>query len=157
MVWGAIGWDWKSLLIFMVKEEGRKGIYSQAYLNQVLEPVIFPFQALLSDEQKQEQHFMEDGLKVYKGKARLPCLNYGVRGFNQPPSSPDLNLIEKVQRWMKDEINKLNTVPLTLKDLKEVLQELWSEVDLKEWRYLTYCLTYKLKDVIKVKGMAIVY
>jgi hypothetical protein len=79
-----------------VKEEGRKGVCSQAYLNQVLEPVIFPFWALLTDKQKQEWYFIEDGLKVYKGKARLLCLNHGVCGFNWPPSSPDLNLIEKV-------------------------------------------------------------
>jgi hypothetical protein len=64
---------------------------------------------------------MEDGLKVHKGHARLPCLNHGVCGFDWPPSSPDLNPIEKVWRWMKNEINKLNTVPLTLVNLKEVL------------------------------------
>ena len=100
---------------------------------------------------------MEDGSKVHKGKARLPCLNYGVRGFNWPPSSPDLNPIEKVWRWMKDEINKLDTVPLTIEDLKEVLQELWSEMDPKEWRYLTHCLTCKLEDVIDYKGMATIH
>ena len=100
---------------------------------------------------------MEDGSRVHKGKARLPRLNNGVRGFNQPPSSPDLNLIKKVQRQIKNEINKLNTVPLTIKDLKEVLQELWSEVDLKEWRYLTHRLTCKLEDVIDCKGMATVH
>jgi hypothetical protein len=61
---------------------------------------------------------------VHKGKARLPRLNHGVRGFDWPPSSPDLNPIEKIWRWIKDEINKLNTIPLTIKDLKEVLQEL---------------------------------
>jgi hypothetical protein len=33
---------------------------------------------------------------VHKGKARLPRLNHGVRGFDWPPSSPDLNPIEKV-------------------------------------------------------------
>ena len=75
---------------------------------------------------------MEDGSKVHKGKARLPRLNHSVHGFNQPPSSPDLNPIEKVQRQMKNKINKLDTVPLTIEDLKEVLQELWSEVDPKE-------------------------
>jgi hypothetical protein len=32
MVWGAIGWDWKSLLVFLVKEEGKEGICSGAYL-----------------------------------------------------------------------------------------------------------------------------
>jgi hypothetical protein len=157
MVWGAIGWDWKSPLIFMVKEEGRKGVCSQAYLNQVLEPVIFPFWASLTDEQRQEWHFIEDGSKVHKGKARLPRLNHGVRGFNWPPSSPDLNPIEKVWRWMKDEINKLDTVPLTIENLKEVIQELWSEVDPKEWRYLTHRLTCKLEDVIDCKGIATIH
>ena len=41
MVWGAIGWDWKSPLILLIKEKGMRGIYSKAYLNQVLEPVVF--------------------------------------------------------------------------------------------------------------------
>jgi hypothetical protein len=66
----------------MVKEEGRKGVCSHAYLNQVLKPVIFAFWALLTDEQKQEWYFMEDRSKVHKGKARLPRLNHGVRGFD---------------------------------------------------------------------------
>jgi hypothetical protein len=87
----------------------------------VLKPIIFPFWALLTDKQKQEWHFIEDSAKVYKGKARLPYLNYSVYSFNWPPSSPNLNPIKKIWRWMKDEINKLNIIPLTIKDLKEVL------------------------------------
>jgi hypothetical protein len=42
MVWGAIGWDWKSPLILLTKEKGMRGICSKVYLNQVLEPVVFP-------------------------------------------------------------------------------------------------------------------
>jgi hypothetical protein len=87
----------------------------------VLEAVVFPFYDKLLDEQKEEFIFMEDGSKVYKGKARLPCLNRGIRGFNWPPSSLDLNLIEKIWRWMKNEIIKLETVPTTIEDMKEVL------------------------------------
>jgi hypothetical protein len=34
---------------------------------------------------------------------------------------------------MKHEISKLEAVPTTVEDMKEVLQELWSEVDPKEW------------------------
>jgi transposase len=157
MVWAAIGWDWKSLLIFLVKEPGRKGICSQAYLNQVLEAVVFPFYNQLSDKQKEEFIFMEDGAKVHKGKARLPCLNRGICGFDWPPSSPDLNPIEKIWRWMKNEITKLEIVPTTIEDIKEVLQELWNEVDPKEWRYLTERLTVKLESVIDSKGMATVH
>jgi hypothetical protein len=49
MIWGAIKWDWKSLLIFLTKEKGMRGICSKVYLNQVLEPVVFPWLDTLSE------------------------------------------------------------------------------------------------------------
>jgi hypothetical protein len=64
---------------------------------------------------------MEDRSKVHKGKARLPRLNRGIRGLDWPPSSLDLNPIKKIWRWMKNEINKLETVPMTKEDMMEVL------------------------------------
>ena len=100
---------------------------------------------------------MEDSAKVHKGKARLPRLNCGICKFNQLPSSLDLNPIEKIQRQMKNEITKLKIVPMSVKDIKEVLQELWNEVDPKEQQYLTERLTVKLKDIINSKGIATVY
>jgi len=48
---------------------------------------------------------------------------------------------------MKHEITKLPNPP-TIESLKQVLQELWDQVDPKEWRYLTERLTCKLEDVI---------
>ena len=84
--------------MFLVKEPGRKGICSQAYLNQVLEAVVFPYYNKLSAKQKAEFRFIEDGAKVHVRKARLPCLNRGIRRFDWPPSSPDLNSIEKIWR-----------------------------------------------------------
>lgn len=39
---------------------------------------------------------MEDGAKIHKGAAKLPRKLRGLRGFDWPPSSPDLNPIEKV-------------------------------------------------------------
>jgi hypothetical protein len=66
----------------LVKEPGKKGIYSIAYLNQVLKAVIFLFYNTLTDKQKAEFIFIEDRAKIHKGKARLPCLNQGIRGFD---------------------------------------------------------------------------
>jgi transposase len=60
---------------------------------------------------------MEDGAKVHKGKARLPRLNKGIRGFKWPPSSPDLNPIEKVWRWMKHKITMLPNPPTSIPEL----------------------------------------
>jgi hypothetical protein len=39
---------------------------------------------------------MEDGAKIHKGHAILPRRLKGLRGFNWPPSSPNLNPIEKI-------------------------------------------------------------
>ena len=100
---------------------------------------------------------MEDGAKVHKGKARLWRLEHGIRGFDQPPSSPDLNPIEKVWRQMKNDITKLEATPTSIKEIIKVLQEFWNDVDLKEWRYLIERLIYKIKDVIECKGIATIY
>jgi hypothetical protein len=104
MVWGAIGWDWKSPLILLTKKEGIRGICSKAYLEQVLEPVVFLWFDTFSKQQKKEFYFMEDGSEVHKGFAKLSCQLKDLRGFKWLPSSPDLNLIEKIWRWIKNEI-----------------------------------------------------
>jgi transposase len=90
----------------------------------VLKPVIFPWFDSLTAEQKKEFMFMEDGLKIHARMAKLPCKLRGLRGFDWPPSSPDLNLIEKIWRWMKNKITKLEAVPTLIEDIKEVLTEL---------------------------------
>ena len=121
MVQGAIGQDQKSPLVFLVKELGKKGVYSIAYLNQVLNPVIFPQFNSLSVKQKEEFLFIEDRAKIHKGIVKLSRKLRGLRRFNQPPSSPNLNLIKKIWQQMKNEITKLETVPTLIKDIKEVL------------------------------------
>ena len=65
MIWGAIGWDYKSPLIFLEKLPGWKGVCSKVYLEQVLKPIVF----LLFDSLRPEYIFMEDRSKVHKGKA----------------------------------------------------------------------------------------
>ncbi|KAF4626473.1 hypothetical protein G7Y89_g11686 [Cudoniella acicularis] len=108
----------------------RKG---KATKKKLLEPadiqrVIRPHYVYLGPDQKEKFIFMEDGAKVHKGAARLWRLNHGIKGFDWPPSSPDLNPIEKVWRWMKHEITKLESVPTSKEDMKEVLRGLWKEV-----------------------------
>lgn len=109
-----MGWDYKSLLVFLKKLPSRKGVCSKAYLEQVLKPIVFP----LFDTLGPEYIFIEDGSKVYKGKARLPQLEHSIRKFDWPPSSPDLNLIERVWRYMKEKLKQLPYVVTTKAELK---------------------------------------
>jgi hypothetical protein len=76
----------------MEKLLGQKGICFRAYLEQILEPIIFPLFEILG----LDYIYMENRSKIYKGKARLPHLEHGVYGFNWPFSSPDLNFIKKI-------------------------------------------------------------
>ena len=68
--------------MFLEKKEGKKGICSQAYLEQVLEGVMFPLYDSVEDDKRESMIFMEDGAKVHQGKARLPRLEKGIRGFD---------------------------------------------------------------------------
>ena len=68
--------------MFLKREEGKKGIYSTAYTNQVLNRVIRPYYDSLTEEQKEKFIFIEDGAKVHQGKARLWRLNKGIKGFD---------------------------------------------------------------------------
>ena len=81
VVWGALGWNFKSPLVFLTKEEGMRGICSAAYLRQVLEEVVFPYYASLDEDQKGEFIFIEDGSKVHKGKAQLLSLRRELEGL----------------------------------------------------------------------------
>jgi transposase len=75
----------------------------------------------LFDQLGLEYIFIEDGSKVHAGNARLLRLQHGIRGFFWPPSSLDLNPIEKVWRWMKEELKKL---PYVLKNKEDMCREL---------------------------------
>ncbi|KUJ17235.1 uncharacterized protein LY89DRAFT_585777, partial [Mollisia scopiformis] len=82
---------------------------------------------------------------------------HGIRGFNWPPSSPDLNLIEKVWRWIKEELKKLPYVLKSKEDLKRELQKLWDRVDSRDFRPYIERLTCKIEDVIAVRGLATIH
>ena len=153
MVWDALGWGFKSPLVFLEREEGAKGITSKAYLHQVLEPIIFN----MLDGCEQEFIFMEDGAKIYKGVAKLPKISKGIRTFDWPPSSPDLNPIEKVWRWMKFRLSQMETFPTTVNELKGVLQSLWDELDPTTFLPEIERMPQKVKEVIKQRGMATKY
>lgn len=110
----AICWGYKSLLVFFEKLSGWKGVCSKAYLEQVLKPIVFPLFNTLG----LEYIFMEDWSTVYKWKAKITASGTRIRGFNWPPSLPDLNPIERVWRYMKEESKKLPYVVTTKAELK---------------------------------------
>ena len=102
--------------------------------------------------------FMEDGAKIHLGAAKKTRKDLGIIGFDfWPPSSPDLNPIEKVWRWMKHEITKLEIFPTTLEALRVEVQRLWDEMDPCKFIPTIESMPKKMREVKKQKGMATKY
>ena len=129
MVFGGIGFDYKSPLVFMSKTEGNKGINSKNYRDQVLIPVLTPAMAELT-EFGERRILMEDGAKIHQGFARTYRLQQDWETLSPwPPSSPDFNPIEKVWRWIKQQISNTFPFPTSIEDLKAAVQRLWDQMD----------------------------
>lgn len=78
MVWGAIGWGFKSKLVFLQREHGKKGIDSWDYASQVLKTVVGP---LLEAIEEEDTIFMEDEAKIHMGKAKEVRKRLNIKGF----------------------------------------------------------------------------
>lgn len=156
MIWGAIGYGFKSKLVFLKKSEGHRGIDSQAYADQVLSAVVIPLLEGL-EEHKDDILFMEDGAPIHKRYATKVRLGAGIHGFIWPPSSPDFNPIEKVWRWMKMRITQMEIFPTTVEDLEKALQDLWDELDPAHFMHHIDNMPAKMAECIKQKGMSTKY
>ena len=102
---------------------------------------------------------MEDGAPVHKGAAKAVRERLSIKGFSNswPPSSPDLNPIEKVWLWMKARIAQMEPFPTSLQDLKQVVQDLWDELDPCWALKHIENMQEKCKEVIKRQGLATKY
>jgi hypothetical protein len=106
MVWGMIGYNWKSKLIFL-EGTGRRGVCGRDYLEQVLKPYVAPmFKKNCKNSFPGFRNggaFLEDNAPVHGTKKLLVDAKkkLGIYCHVHPPSSPDLNPIEKVWHTLK--------------------------------------------------------
>ena len=101
---------------------------------------------------------VKDSALIHKGKAKPVRTRLHIRTIdNWPPSSPDINVIEKVWRWMKNRISQLEPFPLTLEALKAVILNLWDEMDPCWFIKDIESTQGRLQEVIKQRGFATKY
>jgi hypothetical protein len=103
--WGAIGYGYKSPLLF-IRGSGKKGAFTQIdYLSQVLAPhlegIVEAFAAVTHLLRPSvEPLFMEDGNSAHGHKSTRNCCaqwrtKHGIILMPHPSTSPDMNPIEK--------------------------------------------------------------
>jgi transposase len=140
--WGAIGYGYKSPLIF-VHGSGKKGAFTQKdYLAQVLAPhlegIVNAFAAithLLRPSTK--PLFMEDGNSAHGHKSTRNCYaqfrtKHGIILMPHPSTSPDINPIKKCWRRIKQALHRRRHQPTTEAEMEAMVLEEWDRIP-QEW------------------------
>jgi hypothetical protein len=137
--WGAIGYNYKSPLVFL-DGSGKKGAFTQKdYLQQILTPHI---ESILDDfgacthALGLEPLFMEDGNSAHGHKSTHNCCaqyrtKHGIILMPHPSTSPDMNPIEKCWRWIKQSLHRRRHQPGTEAEMRQFVLEEWDRIPQK--------------------------
>ena len=136
-IWGAIGFNYKSPLVF-VDGQGKNSAFLQAdYTAQVLEPhmldILRDFEAICNDEPLLMEDgnaahglkFMRNAPALWKAKHKIALLDWA---FN----SADMNPIEQIWRIMKQNLRKRRAEIKTLAQYHIAIQEEWDAIPLSK-------------------------
>ncbi|KAE8229051.1 hypothetical protein CF326_g5992 [Tilletia indica] len=140
MFWAAVGWDYKSPLLFayasrhdeegnfIAYKKGKAGFNNQAYsgiLRRGMEPAVKKMQALHGS-----CIVLEDGAPPHKGPhVRKVREEVVFNNLTHPGNSPDLNAIETVWRKLKSNIKKQIRPVRSVKELLKVSYQAWDAID----------------------------
>jgi transposase len=140
--WGAIGYGYKSPLIF-IHGTGKSGAFKQTdYLAQILQthlqPILEAFAAITHQLRPiVEPLFMEDGNSAHGHKSKGNCCAkwrtaHGIVLMPHPSTSPDMNPIEKCWRRIKQALHRRRRQPTTVAEMEEMVLEEWARIP-QDW------------------------
>jgi transposase len=162
MIWGAIGYDFRSSLITMHAEPGCRGISQKAYYNQVLGG---PLAVIYSREKLFDPctFVVEDNAPIHGKKKKGAICNIlreelDIYSIPWPPSSPDLNPIEWVWRYIKQRIRKYRPYGgWAIGDLKQMVYTIWNRMSPRVYRKVIREMPERIQEVIRREGGATLY
>jgi hypothetical protein len=147
MIWGGIAHQYKSpLIIFEVGEM----MDSNVYINKVWENtnIIESMNNIYGDfdwvlqQDNAPCHRSRETTEYFRGRVKLL--------EDWPPHSPDLNVIELIWSWMKNEI--IRHQPSNLEELKTAINETWNELTIVHIMHLITSMTRRLEAVYLQNG-----
>jgi hypothetical protein len=148
MVWGAIGYNFKSSLHFVQGTVTGEYYYDNVIMGGFLDEADEAFQHT-------DWVLQQDNARPHIKKDIIEVMEYtGITILKPwPPYSPDLNIIERVWAIMKR--RALEHRPKTIPHLKAVVEEVWANLSLDTINRLVAEMPRRLSQVIDNQGHTI--
>lgn len=144
MVWGAIGYGFRSRLIFI------DGILNaQRYVEEILDVEVFPML-----HTKPGLMFMHDNARPHTAFiSKIALEKAGIVMLPWPSRSPDLNPIEHVWDILGRRVSSgYDYPPATLQQLRQRLSEQWNELTHDECCCLIESMPKRINECASKKG-----
>jgi len=150
MFWGAFRGGKMGPGLFFKLEQGQK-INSTVYRDQIL---LGPLKTFVEESCSEipEPIVMEDNAPVHKGVCNEARKKLNWSTYEHPPNSLDLNLIEHIWAYIKDQITRYYSHITSQTEMRRVVQEMWDNFMDTKWDGLIASMPDRMKAVIAAKG-----
>ena len=154
MVWGAIGWNYKSTLVFWDHSLG--SMKSGGYLEHILPIVrsdIYFLEFSPEEWSPGSWRFMQDNAPIHTAKI---CQNWlvekDIETIHWPASSPDMNPIENLWAIIKGKLSQKRTEGMDLRAFKALIQAEWDAISLDYINTLIQSMPARTAALIRAQG-----
>lgn len=160
-VWGALSFDGVGPLLRY--EDSMNGIKYRNILTNHLLPTYPWLESSMMEEEPLEDElptfkFVHDKSSVHTSNLITGFMNdNAVYSLDWPPNSPDINIIENVWSYIKDELYKVSERLNCANDTWEKTVQIWNEIPLNYIQNLYKSLPNRMKELKNMKGGPIAY
>ncbi|EEH06942.1 transposable element Tcb2 transposase [Histoplasma capsulatum G186AR] len=147
-VWAAIGWDFKSELVFLPP-----GVrMNSSHYTSILSEFGYPHYER-SSEKHGIAYWIDAGAPYHTSKAvKEWTKNVWMNCEEWPAQFPDLNPIENLWMTMKRRVSKIRHKIHSTEQMKDELQKIWDSITQEEIQSLMRSMPRRMKAVIAAKG-----
>ena len=151
-IWAAIGWNYKSELVFYGEGKGMGNITMERYLDEVFCPYILPEweEACMNGDSWILEEDNDGGHGTRSKDNIVQRLRNCMESYANPPRSPDLAPIENVWRILKQRVKQHR--PRTLADLKYWLIIEWEAITYEEINRLIDSMPQRIRQCVERNG-----
>ena len=146
MVWGCMGWNGVGKLV-----EVQGTMDAKQYCEILDVGVVESFEVLEIEEDK--RIFQQDNDPKHRSKLATQWFeDNNINVLSWPAQSPDLNPIEHLWTYLKDQMKKYPTPPKGVHELWDRLVVEWNKIPAERCQRLIESMPRRLEAVIKAKG-----